>query len=72
MRSPPMKENAVIVTADLLHRVPTVMAFGLLAVAALHDIGFRTLPDTVSIALLGCGLAVHGRPGGADALAVAM
>ena len=53
MRSPPMTKNAAIVTADLLHRVPTITVFGLLAVAALHDIGFRTLPDTVSIALLG-------------------
>ncbi len=54
-----MKENAVVPAADLLHRVPTLVALGLLAIAALHDIGFRTLPDTVSVALAGCGIALH-------------
>jgi prepilin peptidase CpaA len=35
------------------------VALGLLAIAALHDVGFRTLPDTVSIALAACGIALH-------------
>jgi prepilin peptidase CpaA len=49
----------MLTTGDLLHRVPTFAALGLLTIAALHDLGFRTLPDTISVALLGCGTVLH-------------
>lgn len=57
----------MIPIAQFLHGATTIapIAFlamasaGLLAAAALHDIGFRTLPDTVALALLGCGVVAH-------------
>src|SRR4051794_17951629 len=44
---------------DVLSRLPAMVALGVLAAAALHDIGFRTLPDTLSVILLACGAVVH-------------
>jgi prepilin peptidase CpaA len=49
----------VVSIGDLAQRVPTLAALGLLAIAALHDVGFRTLPNAVCAALLGCGIALH-------------
>ena len=47
----------------MLHSLPTqlIMLAGamLLAIAALHDIGFRTVPNRVSIALLVLGLVLR-------------
>jgi prepilin peptidase CpaA len=37
----------------------SVTAFGLLVYAALHDLGVRTIPNTVSLALAICGLVLH-------------
>jgi prepilin peptidase CpaA len=45
--------------ADILSRLPVVATLGLLAVAALHDVGFRTLPNLLSAALLACGVTAH-------------
>lgn len=47
------------------------LALLLLALAALHDIAFRTLPDTVSLALAGCG-AVLRFVAGESAMAMAV
>jgi prepilin peptidase CpaA len=44
---------------DVLGSMPTIAALGVLAAAALCDIGFRTLPDTFSAVLLVCGGVVH-------------
>jgi len=49
----------VVSIGDLPHRALTLASLSLLAFAALHDVGFRTLPDTVSVALLGCGIVGH-------------
>jgi prepilin peptidase CpaA len=59
MHMPSRKQNAMPPDADDISRLLSIAAFSLLAVAALHDLGFRTLPDTVSMALLGCGLGIH-------------
>jgi prepilin peptidase CpaA len=40
----------------------------LLAFAALHDIGFRTVPNRVSAALLGCGIVLRLVDGGSHEL----
>src|SRR3954466_11583390 len=57
---PPLlpKQNAMA-NLDVLSSMPTIAALGMLAAAALCDIGFRTLPDTFSAALLACGGVVH-------------
>ena len=59
MPPPLRKRNAMLTTGDLFHRFPAFTALGLLTIAALHDIGFRTLPDAISVSLLGCGTALH-------------
>ncbi|WP_159993482.1 prepilin peptidase [Roseomonas sp. 18066] len=49
----------------------TVMAVLLLALVALHDLALRTIPDSASLGLLGCGLALRlgdGQAGQALAL----
>jgi prepilin peptidase CpaA len=63
----------MILTADAMNRLLTVGACGLLAVAALHDVSFRTVPNTVPVALLGYGVVVHlgGGDLGLSALAAA-
>jgi prepilin peptidase CpaA len=40
----------------------------LLVCAALHDIGFRTVPNRISLALLGCGVALRLFDGGTQQL----
>jgi prepilin peptidase CpaA len=40
----------------------------LLVFAALHDIGFRTVPNRVSVALLGCGIVLRLLDGGTHQL----
>ena len=44
---------------DLIGHVVTGVMLGLLAIAAAHDVCFRTLPDKISIGLACCGAAEH-------------
>jgi len=47
------------VTDPFSYQALTFGTVGLLTAAALHDIGFRTLPDALSVALALCGLGLH-------------
>jgi len=44
---------------EFMNSITATAACVLLAVAAMHDVGFRTLPDSVSVGLVGCGVATH-------------
>jgi prepilin peptidase CpaA len=43
----------------ILPQAATLSTSGLLAYAGLHDLAFRTVPNSVSIAIVACGVAAH-------------
>lgn len=52
-----------------MHDVLILIALGVLAIAAGHDLALRTIPDSCSVALGACGLALQASAGSLAAAA---